>query len=278
MAIPLIVLAIGSIAAGYVGVPGVLFGANRIQHFLAPSFQASSAGQLAAEAAGESSAQGHAGQELTLMLLASAIALAGIGLAARIYLKRPEIAANLAARFPGVYRFLLNKGYVDEVYNEAIVQPIKALSEGALWHGLDATVIDGAVNGTGLIVTESGSMVRRVQTGSVRAYAVSVLFGALCWWLGITYGDSVPLLTILVVLPLAGLLAIALIDRRHEAVIRTMALTVSVLVFAVTLAIWWRFNAAASAPFNSPSVTPGFPRSASTTRWASTASACSWSS
>jgi hypothetical protein len=53
------------------------------------------------------------------------------------------LAARLAERFPGVYAFLLNKGYVDEVYDEAIVQPIKALSEGALWQGLDATVIDG---------------------------------------------------------------------------------------------------------------------------------------
>ena len=77
-----------------------------------------------------------------------------------------------------MYRFLLNKGYVDEVYDELIVQPVKALSEGALWRGLDATVIDGAVNGTGTIVTETGTLVRRAQMGSVRAYAVSVLLGA----------------------------------------------------------------------------------------------------
>ena len=180
MAIPLIVLALGSILAGYVGVPAVLGGANRLEHFLAPSFQApmSDGAERVAEAAGESSAAGQGSVEFTLMALASLIALAGIGLAARIYLQRPETAANLAARFPGVYRFLLNKGYVDEVYDEAIVQPIKALSEGALWHGLDATVIDGAVNGAGTIVSASGSAVGKAQTGSVRAYAVSVLLGA----------------------------------------------------------------------------------------------------
>jgi NADH-quinone oxidoreductase subunit M len=55
------------------------------------------------------------------------------------------------------------------------------------------------------------------------------------------------MLTILVVLPLAGLLAIALVDGRHEALVRTMALTVSVLVFAVTLLLWWRFDASSAA-------------------------------
>jgi NADH-quinone oxidoreductase subunit L len=106
------------------------------------------------------------------------LALAGIAIAARFYLKRPEIPARLAARFPAVYRFLVNKGYVDEVYDEVFVQPIKTLSENVLWKGLDATVIDGAVNGTATIVAETGAIVRHVQTGSVRAYALSILLGA----------------------------------------------------------------------------------------------------
>ena len=117
-------------------------------------------------------------KSLPLVMLASIIALAGIGVAAQLYLRRPGAADRLAARFPGVYHVLLNKGYVDELYDEAIVQPIKALSDGPLWRGLDATVIDGAVNGTGTIVTETGDVVRQLQTGSVRAYAASVLFGA----------------------------------------------------------------------------------------------------
>ena len=52
------------------------------------------------------------------------------------------------------------------------------LSENVLWKGLDATVIDGAVNGTATIVAETGAIVRHVQTGSVRAYALSILLGA----------------------------------------------------------------------------------------------------
>ena len=53
-----------------------------------------------------------------------------------------------AARFPGAYRFLVNKGYIDELYDAVVVQPIKALSEHVFWKG-DARMIDGAVNGTG---------------------------------------------------------------------------------------------------------------------------------
>ena len=86
--------------------------------------------------------------------------------------------ARLAARFPRLYRFLVNKGYVDEIYDEILVQPIRSLSENVLWKGLDTTVIDGAVNGVGTIVGETGAVARHLQTGSMRAYALSVLLGA----------------------------------------------------------------------------------------------------
>ena len=114
--------------------------------------------------------------ELILMAVSSVLALAGIGVAAFLYLKRPEMPDAFAARFPGVYRFLVNKGYIDELYDAVVVQPIKALSEHVLWKA-DARVIDGAVNGTGQIVVETGALVRQIQTGSMRAYAVSVLLG-----------------------------------------------------------------------------------------------------
>jgi len=173
MAVPLIVLAIGSILAGYAGVPAILGGANRFEKFLAPSFETTGLTDVAQT--GTIAENGRV--EVTLMVLASLIALAGIAVAARIYLKRPETAGFLAARFPGVYSFLLHKGYVDEIYDEAIVEPIKALSEGPLWKGLDSAVIDGAVNGTGTIVAETGGIIGTFQTGSMRTYAVSLLLG-----------------------------------------------------------------------------------------------------
>src|SRR4249919_2758749 len=55
------------------------------------------------------------------------------------------------------------------------------------------------------------------------------------------------MITLLVTLPLAGILAIAMIDGRREALIRTMAVAVSALVFAVTLVLWARFDASSAA-------------------------------
>jgi NADH-quinone oxidoreductase subunit L len=171
MAIALVVLAIGSVVAGYVNVPPAIGGSAFLEHFLEPSVQ------VPVNAAADAAAHADHGVETVLMITSSAIALLGIGIAAFLYLKRPELPDVFAARFPGVYQFLVNKGYIDELYDSAVVQPIKSLSEHVLWKG-DARVIDGAVNGAGQIIFETGSLVRQAQTGSVRTYAVSVLLGA----------------------------------------------------------------------------------------------------
>ena len=184
MAIALIVLAIGSVLAGFVGVPHVLGGSNRIEAFLEPSFQA--AGHVATEGAEATAAvEGAAGAEavhgssteFSLMALSTLVAIAGIGLATMIWYRRPQIADTMAARFPGLHRLLLGKYYVDELYNAAIVQPIKRLSTRLLWRGVDAGVIDGTVNGVGLVVRGWSAVLRRLQTGSVRAYAMSFFLG-----------------------------------------------------------------------------------------------------
>ena len=56
-----------------------------------------------------------------------------------------------------IHRLLLDKYYVDEIYDAAIVQPIKTLSTGGLWKGVDAGLIDGTVNGVGLVVSGASS-------------------------------------------------------------------------------------------------------------------------
>jgi NADH-quinone oxidoreductase subunit L len=189
MALALVVLALGSVLAGYIGIPAALGGHNAIGSWLAPSFSARSvttlaAGQVAeagqAGVAGETTAAGEAGSEgleLSLVVVSSVVALVGIGLAAFIWLKRREIADRVAATFPGVYRLLLNKYYVDEVYDATIVQPIRIVSQEGLWRGVDVHIIDGAVNGTASIIDGSSSLLRRLQSGSVRAYAGSLFIG-----------------------------------------------------------------------------------------------------
>jgi NADH-quinone oxidoreductase subunit L len=119
------------------------------------------------------------GLEHVLTLVSTLVALGGIGVAAFLYLRRPDAAEALRARFPVLYRLLLNKYYVDETYDAAIVQPIRIVSEEGLWRGVDDRIIDGAVNGMGTIVTRLSELMRRMQTGSVLSYAASVLVGVI---------------------------------------------------------------------------------------------------
>jgi NADH-quinone oxidoreductase subunit L len=159
MAWPLIVLAIGSAFAGFVGVPHVLFGSDWFARFLEPSFSGAVIGE-AAEAAG-----------LELMLMAVSI------FAMYFFLKHREAADGVAARFAGLYRLLQHKYYVDEIYDATIVQPIRIVSQEGLWKTVDVGVIDGTVNLVGRVVEGSSQELRRTQTGSVRAYAASLFLG-----------------------------------------------------------------------------------------------------
>jgi NADH-quinone oxidoreductase subunit L len=177
MAIVLIVLAIGSVAAGWIGIPHAIGGGNQIEAFLEPSFRAP--GETAAEAAPTEAAESHggAGTEIGLMLVSTLVAFAGIGVATVFFLRQPARADRLAASAVGLHRLLLNKYYVDEIYDALLVQPIKRTSQKLLWRGVDAGLIDGTVNAVGLVVRGWSAVLRRLQTGSVRAYAMSLFVG-----------------------------------------------------------------------------------------------------
>jgi NADH-quinone oxidoreductase subunit L len=166
MAIALVVLAVGSVVAGYVGLPAVLGGSDWFGRFLEPSFHVATVHEPAA-----------GGIEAALMVLSSGVALAGIGIALYFFLRNRNAAAALADRFSGAYRLLLNKYYVDEAYDAAVVQPIRILSTEGLWKIVDARIIDGTVNGIGRFVSASSEILRRTQSGSVRAYAASLFLG-----------------------------------------------------------------------------------------------------
>jgi len=202
MAIALIVLAVGAVLAGYVGVPRGLGGANQIERFLEPSFTVDHAlAAVAGEQAGEASMAGH-GEEMAaqhgaventalergLMLASTLVAFAGIGLAWFFFVRRRDLAEAAARRFQGLHRLLLKKYYVDEIYEAGIVQPVRILSEQGLWRVLDVGVIDGAVNGAAVAVRGASGALRLLQTGSIRAYAASLMLGALLilgymlWW------------------------------------------------------------------------------------------------
>jgi NADH-quinone oxidoreductase subunit L len=203
MAFALIVLAIGSIAAGWVGIPHALGGHNRIEAFLEPSFEAhaqapgspefqvvqgrpDTAPAAAAAAPADAAHAADETTELILMGVSTGLAIAGILLASYFWLRNRTAATRVARSAAPVYTLLLNKYYVDEIYDAVIVRPIKGISTLLLWKGVDTALIDGMVNGVGRTVRGSSDSLRRLQTGSIRAYAASLFFGVvvvLGWYL-----------------------------------------------------------------------------------------------
>jgi NADH-quinone oxidoreductase subunit L len=127
-------------------------------------------------AAGEAGAHAAPLGEVAAAVLSLAIALGGIWLATRFYVWEPEAPERLAARFPWAYRVLLNKYYVDELYDRLMVEPIR---RGALWlwRRFDEPVVDGSVNGVGALVEFGSRWLRRIQTGYVMNYALSFILG-----------------------------------------------------------------------------------------------------
>jgi len=111
------------------------------------------------------------------MGISIAVALGGIGIAWYFFMANPKAADSVAESAGPVHDLLLNKYYVDEIYDAAIVEPIVNVSRGGLWKIVDAEIIDGAVNGAGSFVSLGAGLLRRLQTGSVRVYAASFMLG-----------------------------------------------------------------------------------------------------
>jgi NADH-quinone oxidoreductase subunit L len=186
MTVPLMVLAVLSVIGGYIGVPHVLGGASHIHEFLAPVVGGgvtepgkAHAGIAMVSQAWASSGEtgGHsAALEIFLMMVAVIIVLIGIGIAYLFYVKDPTIPKRIAERQRALYTFVLNKYYVDELYEILFVNSLKRMGT-ALWRGFDNFVIDGTVNGIAHLVAWVSSVGRRVQTGFVQNYAFSMVIG-----------------------------------------------------------------------------------------------------
>ncbi|MEA3509237.1 MAG: NADH-quinone oxidoreductase subunit L, partial [candidate division NC10 bacterium] len=113
---------------------------------------------------------------LPLAVLSLLVAVAGIGVAYLLYLKWRDLPELLAARFQHVYQILYHKYYVDELYQDWIVRPLERLAF-FLWRGCDVAVVDGAVNGVARMMEVGSRGLRRIQTGMVFNYVVSILAG-----------------------------------------------------------------------------------------------------
>jgi NADH-quinone oxidoreductase subunit L len=203
MTVPLSVLALGSVLAGWIGTPklwGMSGWFRGFEQWLEPAF-ASAAIEAAHEGAHDAST------EWILMGVSVAVALAGIIIARYFYHHRPEIPERIEAGAGTAHRVLLNKWYVDEIYDFLFVNGF-AKGGGTVLGAFDRNVVDGAVNGAGwltrisstismwwdtwivdgtvrlmsLLVKLSSYPVRVVQTGRVQAYALFVVVGALAFF------------------------------------------------------------------------------------------------
>ncbi len=164
---PLVVLGILSIVGGFAGLPAWL-GPNRFFNFLEPS--------LALALNSEPAKASHA-SEMGFAALSIAVALAGIHLAYRLYIRNPKAAGELAMRWKELHRVLFRKYYVDEIYDAAIIHPVLNGSTNVLWKRADVGIIDGMVNGTGQSIRNFGSVLKNVQNGLIRSYAAWILLG-----------------------------------------------------------------------------------------------------
>ena len=110
---------------------------------------------------------------LPFLIISAIVGLVGIGFAWMRYSKRTPAAQPGT----GLHKLVANKYYVDELYNAVFVQPIKNVSHYLLWRIVDTGIIDGIVNGIAGAIRIIGGVLRRLQTGVVQAYIVSMVVG-----------------------------------------------------------------------------------------------------
>jgi NADH-quinone oxidoreductase subunit L len=164
MTIPLVILAVLSVVGGWVGLPEHWLWGNRLGEFLAPV-----TGHPHLEHGGVLG-------EGALMLIATTLAVVGAALAYVFYLRLPGLPMVLSWRLRGAYETLLNKYWVDELYDAVIVRPYVRVST-FLWRIVDQELIDGFVNGLAGGVAANGNLWRQAQTGNVQHYALVFLGG-----------------------------------------------------------------------------------------------------
>jgi NADH-quinone oxidoreductase subunit L len=198
MTAPLIILAFLSVVGGYVGIP-IVHGGNRIGDFLSP---------VLLPIAGRPAAEHRAAVTLELALMAASVAVAAAGLAlAYLWYAKGEgkVPARLAQRWPGVYQAVVNKYYVDELYESTFVEGLgkgggrflwevdatvvdlipngtAGLTRGLSWiaSAFDQYVVDGLVNGVADTFEAGYRLSRRAQTGRVQNYALVMGGGLFC--------------------------------------------------------------------------------------------------
>jgi len=170
MTIPLIILAILSVASGFIGFPqfkDLAILPNYLEHYLEPVVGAYSAHTEAL-----------VGSQGLFMVGITVGVLAVIFIAYNMYVRRNTLPAESEAAMSGWERLVYNKFYVDEIYNAIITKPLNAISS-FFYRILDLKVVDGIVNGTGEGVQGWSALLRRAQSGHVGFYLFAMVISIL---------------------------------------------------------------------------------------------------
>jgi NADH-quinone oxidoreductase subunit L len=173
MLLPLYVLAVGAIFSGAVFYGMFFHDVGHIEHFFA--------GSIVVDAEIIDAAH-HV--PLWVKWSATFAMIIGFVTAWYMYIRSPETPRRLAATNPGLYKFLLNKWYFDELYNTIFVRPALWIGR-AFWHGFDDWLIDAKLTeGVGRRVNNITSWVVKLQSGYLYHYAFVMLIGiaALLTW------------------------------------------------------------------------------------------------
>jgi NADH-quinone oxidoreductase subunit L len=162
--IPLIILAVLSVAGGFLGLPEFWGTKNWIGEYLDPVIVRKNPIILSHET------------EWTLMFLAIAAAAASIYVAHQLFIKKKMLPAESESEMKVLPRTIYNKYYVDEFYDMLIRKPLDGISK-AFYRFFDTKLIDGIVEGVGVMVNWISSGVRQVQTGHIGLYIMIMVLG-----------------------------------------------------------------------------------------------------
>jgi NADH:ubiquinone oxidoreductase subunit 5 (subunit L)/multisubunit Na+/H+ antiporter MnhA subunit len=168
MTLPLVILAIGSALVGFLGFPH----ANMFEEWLKPVLTMAGEPKNIAETASDN-------MEYILMFVSVIVAFIGIITAYVLYISNKSILDGFKNNpaMKKLYAISFNKWYFDELYNKVIICPLMKISDLLLWRFIDKSIIDGLVNGTAKFYYAMSYGFRDIQSGKVRHYALSMLFG-----------------------------------------------------------------------------------------------------
>jgi len=170
--VPLIMLAIPSVLIGFITIGPMLFG-DFFKDAIFVNFEIHKAMEMIRE-------EFHGPAQMALHGLTTApfwLALSGVVLAYYMYLVNPALPAAIKRRVQPIYTLLENKYYMDW-FNENVLSPAARGLGTALWKGGDQAVIDGiVVNGSWRVVGWVSGVVRKLQTGYLYDYALTMVLG-----------------------------------------------------------------------------------------------------